>query len=70
MPKQIHEPALEVADFVMHAAHGLAWDSVAGRNGYARRDFRSVFQRKNRRLSSFMLIDAVVPDTSAAATAD
>jgi hypothetical protein len=64
MPKQANEPALEVADFIMHAVHGLAWDEVEGRNRYARRDFRAIFQRKNPRLSSFILIEDVRPDTS------
>ncbi len=62
MPKAVGEPALEVADFIMHAVHGLAWDNLAGRNAFSRRDIRAVFQRKNPRLSSFMLIDHVAPN--------
>jgi hypothetical protein len=61
MPKSAREPALEVADFVMHAVHGLAWDQLRGRDGYQRRDFRSVFHRKNPNLSSFMLMESVMP---------
>jgi len=63
MPKSVGEPALEVADFIMHSVHGLAYDELAGCNGYQRRDFRSVFQRKNPNLSSFMLMEAVIANT-------
>jgi len=57
MPKRAGEPALEVADFIMHAVHGLARDRLNDRDGYRRRDFQSVFHSVDRRLASFMLID-------------
>lgn len=59
MPKSAGEPALEVADFIMHSVHGLARDRFEGKDGYKRRDFRSVFQSVDRRLVSFILIDRI-----------
>lgn len=59
MPKSVGDPALEIADFIMHAVHGLAYDIANGRDGYARRDFRAVFQTSDKKLSDFMLIEKV-----------
>jgi hypothetical protein len=52
------DPALEVADFVMHAVGRQARRKIERRNGYAP-DFAAVFHGIDRRLVSFMEVDVV-----------
>jgi len=59
MPKSAKEPGLEIADFIMHAVHGLAKTRLEGAHGYDRLDFKSVFQSVDSKLASFMLLDNV-----------
>lgn len=55
MPKSAGEPALEVADFIMHAIGRQARRRIEGREGFAP-DFAAVFHCVDRKLVSFMEI--------------
>lgn len=55
------EPALEVADFIMHAAGGQVRGSLKGRTGF-RLDFQSVFQSVEDQLASYMSVEEVVDE--------
>ena len=59
MPKSANDPALEVADFIMHAVHGMAHDVISGKNGYDRRDFKSIFHSVPRKMTDFFLVENV-----------
>lgn len=58
MPKSAGEPALEVADFIMHAVGRQARRRVDGREGFAL-DFKAVFHNVEPRLVSYMDVTAV-----------
>lgn len=58
MPKSAEDPALEVADFVMHAVGRQARRKIEGRTGFAP-DFRAVFHFMERKLISFVEITGV-----------
>jgi hypothetical protein len=59
MRKQLGEPALEVADFVMHAVGRQARQNLKKRGDFAP-DFCAVFLAVDRRLTSFMEVESVV----------
>lgn len=59
MPKSAADPALEVADFIMHAVGRQARRKLDGRHGFAP-DFVAVFHAFDARLVSFMNVDQVV----------
>jgi hypothetical protein len=70
MPKAAHEPALEVADFIVHTAGGQARSKLGGRSGF-RLDYQAVFQSVDKKLLSCFHIDLVeknepIPPTTAA----
>jgi hypothetical protein len=58
MPKSAGEPALEVADFIMHAVGRQARRHLEGRDGFAL-DFKAVFHDQQRKLVSFINVEAV-----------
>jgi hypothetical protein len=58
MPKSAGEPALEVADFVMHALGRQARHRMQGKAGFVR-DFAAVFHDQDPKRVSFMGVDAV-----------
>jgi hypothetical protein len=58
MPKAVAEPALEVADFVMHAIGRQAKQNLKKR-GIFLPDFQAVFHGIDRRLLSFMEVKSV-----------
>jgi len=66
MPKSANDPALEVADFVMHAVWGQARRTMANRAGYGR-DFMAVFHGVDPRLTSYMHITGIEGPQSAPA---
>lgn len=53
MPKASAEPALEVADFIMHAVGRQGRHVLAGRGGFVP-DFRAVFHDQDPQLVSYM----------------
>jgi hypothetical protein len=55
MPKAVHDPALEVADFVMHAVGRQARRRIGGKAGFAR-DFEAVFHHQDPRRVSYIEI--------------
>jgi hypothetical protein len=59
MRKQHGEPALEVADFVMHAVGRQARQNLKKRGDFTP-DFCAVFHAVDRRLTSFMEVESVV----------
>jgi hypothetical protein len=59
MSKSLHEPGLEVADFVLHVAGSQTQDRLNGKAGW-RRDFDSVFHNIDQNLVSGIEIDEVV----------
>jgi hypothetical protein len=61
MPKSAGEPALEVADFIMHAVGRQARRIVEGRSDFAL-DFQAVFHSVDRKLVSFMGVDSITKD--------
>jgi hypothetical protein len=62
MPKSSNEPALEVADFIMHAVHGQMRHQVEGGAGF-RRDYEAVFMSVPRTLIEFFQVGSVsAPD--------
>ena len=58
MPKSAGEPALEVADFIMHAVGRQARKNLKQRDGFVL-DFKAVFHSVDRKLASFMEVNAV-----------
>ena len=58
MPKSAGDPALEVADFVMHAVGRQARRRIEGREGFAP-DFAAVFHSVDRKLVTFMEVSKV-----------
>jgi hypothetical protein len=58
MPKSAGDPALEVADFVMHAVGRQARRQIDGRDGFAP-DFAAVFHNQDPKRVSFMEVDQV-----------
>lgn len=58
MPKSGREPALEVADFIMHAVGRQAKHNLA-RRGSFEPDFCAVFHAVNSKLSSFMEVGSI-----------
>lgn len=58
MPKAVHDPALEVADFIMHAVGRQARRRIEGKDGFAP-DFAAVFHSVDRKLVSFMEVSGV-----------
>ena len=61
MRKEIGNPALEVADFVMHAVGRQARQNLKKRGEFAP-DFCAVFHSTNRNLTSFMEVESVTRD--------
>jgi len=59
MPKAAADPALEVADFVMHAIGRQARRNITSRGTYLP-DFCAVFHSVDRRLTSFMEVESVM----------
>jgi hypothetical protein len=53
MPKAVNDPALEVADFVMHAVGRQARRRIEGREGFAP-DFEAVFHNQDPKRVSFI----------------
>jgi hypothetical protein len=58
MPKAAHDPALEVADFIMHAVGRQARRKIEGKSGFAL-DFAAVFHDVDPKLVSYMEVDMV-----------
>lgn len=61
MPKAVGEPALEVADFIVHTAGGQAKWKLNSRTGF-RLDYKSIFHANDERLVSRFDIDLVQKD--------
>jgi len=61
MRKELGEPALEVADFIMHAVGRQARQNLKSRGDFVP-DFCAVFHAVDRRLTSYMEIDSVTID--------
>jgi hypothetical protein len=61
MPKSAAEPALEVADFVMHAVGRQARHNLKHRGSFLP-DFCAVFHSVKRQLVSFVEVEAVIKD--------
>ena len=60
MPKSAATPALEVADFVMHAVGRQARHNLMKRGSFLP-DFCAVFHAVDPKLTSFMEVEAVIP---------
>jgi hypothetical protein len=60
MPKSVGDPALEVADFVMHAVGRQARHNLKKLDGLFEPDFSAVFHAVDRRLVSFIEVGDVV----------
>jgi hypothetical protein len=58
MPKAAHDPALEVADFIMHAVGRQARRRIEGKEGCAP-DFAAVFHGQDSKRVSFMDVSEV-----------
>ena len=58
MPKSAAYPALEVADFVMHAVGRQARNDLKKREGFLP-DFKAVFHSVDSKLASFMNVQDV-----------
>lgn len=62
MPKAAADPALEVADFIMHAIGRQARQNMKERGVFAP-DFKAVFHAIDRKLVSYMEVASVaIPD--------
>lgn len=57
-PKQLCEPALEVADFIIHTAGRAVRKSIGGTPFLDNPDFRAVFATQPPELSEFLRLDA------------
>jgi cyanophycinase-like exopeptidase len=57
MPKSAKEPALEVADFIIHTAGGQARQKIG--DGKLRKDFQAIFRSMGPKLTSLIDIDDV-----------
>jgi len=68
MPKSAAEAALEVADFIVHAIGGQARANLLAQ-APLRRDFRSVFDIPDQRLTSFVSINFVTVNSPTAQAA-
>jgi hypothetical protein len=66
MPKAAGEPALEVADFIMHAV-GRQARRILNRQGGFARDFEAVFHERPTKLVNFMHVTKVEHPAEAAA---
>jgi hypothetical protein len=66
MRKQQAEPALEVADFVMHAVGRQARQNLKKRGDFVP-DFCAVFHAVNPKLTSFMEVASVARNADAGA---
>lgn len=64
MPKSAADPALEVADFVMHAVGRQARKNLTKRDDFVL-DFKTVFHSVDERLVSFMEVNAVTKNQHA-----
>lgn len=60
MPKSAGDPALEVADFIMHAVGRQARRKIDGKDGFAP-DFAAVFHTVDAKLASFISVGGVEP---------
>jgi hypothetical protein len=58
MPKAVHDPALEVADFVMHAVGRQARRRMEGKEGFAP-DFAAIFHGQDPKRVSYMEVGRV-----------
>jgi hypothetical protein len=58
MPKSSADPALEVADFAMHAVGRQARHNLQARGTFVP-DFKAVFHTVERRLVSFMEVESI-----------
>lgn len=64
MPKQVHEPAMEVADFVVHAVGRQARQNLKQRGVFVP-DFKAVFHGVDRRMVSYADVESIaVSDTA------
>ena len=68
MPKSANEPALEVADFIMHAVGRQARQNLKQRGVFVP-DFKAVFQSVDQKLVSFIEIESVVKNEASPASA-
>jgi hypothetical protein len=57
-PKAVSDPALEVADFIMHAVGRQARNRLKGQEGFVRH-FAAVFHTVDAKLASFISVDRV-----------
>lgn len=64
VPKDLNEPGLEVADFVMHAAGGEARARERSGKVMMRRDFQAVFDPVQSTLASFLYVQSVAISNS------
>jgi hypothetical protein len=69
MPKSANEPALEVADFIMHAVGRQARQNLKQRGVFAP-DFKAVFQSVDHKLASFIEVETVVKNETPPALPD
>ena len=67
MPKSANEPALEVADFIMHAVGRQARQNLKQRGVFVP-DFKAVFQSVDQKLVSFIEVDTVTKNDPAQAS--
>ena len=58
MPKAVGDPALEVADFIVHAVGRQARHRLQSQEGFVR-DFAAVFHTVDAKLASFISVDRV-----------
>jgi hypothetical protein len=67
MPKSANEPALEVADFIMHAVGRQARQNLKQRDVFVP-DFRAVFQSVDQKLVSFIEVNTATKNNPAQAS--
>jgi hypothetical protein len=68
LPKASADPALEVADFIMHAVGRLARQNLEQRGNFVP-DFRAIFHAVEPRLISFMEVGSVAEAIAAHSSA-